>query len=109
MSEKKKNNNNKSVKEVKDTGAWLWDPKQNQKKWKQQGEEKHSSIQLHYVVLACSLASPESMGVDWNASAILLHCALERGDGEFSHPGDQKKTKKGLSRHIYTIGLNQVI
>jgi hypothetical protein len=46
---------------------------------------------LQYVVLACSLAWPESMAVDWNASAILLHCAVERGDGEYSHPGDQKK------------------
>jgi hypothetical protein len=102
MSEKK--NNNKSAKEVKDTGAW-WDPKHKQVEATRR--KKHSSIQLRYIVLACSLACSESMGVDWNASAILLHGAVERGDGEFSHPGDQKK--KGLSRHIYTIALNQAI
>jgi hypothetical protein len=48
-----------------------------------------------------SLAWPESMGVDWNTSAILLlHCAVERGDGEFSHPGDQKT--KGSKVAIFT-------
>ncbi len=85
-------------------------PKIKQKKWKQQGEEKHRSIQLHYVVLACSLASQESMGESTEMRLQSSSTAQWREEMvNFRLPGDQKKTKKGLSRHIYTIGLNQII
>jgi hypothetical protein len=62
--------------------------------------KKHNSIQLRYIVLACSLACSESMGVDWNASAILLHGAVERGgDGEIFASWRPKKGSKSPYLH----------
>jgi hypothetical protein len=100
MSEKK--NINKSVKEVKRYRSMIMrDPKQNktkQKKWKQQQggktQQKFSCGTLFSHALA-SLFRIHGSRLK-NASAILLHGAVERGDGEFSHPGDPKKKGRGV-------------